>query len=239
MRRPLEKSPGSPLTRRRFVATGSANMTGLGLLVATGCTSSTDRKSADRSDNGKADGWDDMDAAVDGDLPDGGNLPTTCGDLTEPSIEGPFYSPGSPSRRSLRQPGMEGVLFTLRGRVLTSDCTPVVGAFLDFWQADDDGAYDNVGFDLRGHQFTDAQGRYSLETIIPGHYLNGSQYRPAHIHVKVGGAGLMLLTTQLYFAGDPFNTIDPFLHESLIMPTTQTMSGAVAATFDFVVPQKA
>src|SRR5690606_34392367 len=100
------------------------------------------------------------------------------------------------------------------------------GAVLDFWQADDDGGYDNDGvadppageFVLRGKVESDAAGGFSLKTIIPGHYLNGNQYRPAHIHVTVSAPGFASLTTQLYFEGDPYNEIDPFIIDSLIMP---------------------
>lgn len=45
----------------------------------------------------------------------------------------------------------------------------------------------------------------------------GAQYRPAHVHVKVQVAGYKLLTTQLYFEGDPYNDIDPFIKKGLIM----------------------
>ena len=50
---------------------------------------------------------------------------------------------------------------------------------------------------------TDEHGRYAYTTIVPGHYLNGVQYRPAHIHLKASAAAHAPLTTQLYFAGDP------------------------------------
>ena len=33
--------------------------------------------------------------------------------------------------------------------------------------------------------FTGESGPFGLETIKPGHYLNGSQYRPAPIHLIV------------------------------------------------------
>ena len=55
---------------------------------------------------------------------------------------------------------MSGTRVIVTGYVLTRDCKPIAGAWLDFWQADDIGAYDNTGFKLRGHQFTDAAGRY-------------------------------------------------------------------------------
>ena len=81
---------------------------------------------------------------------------------------------------------------------------------------------------------TDAKGAYRFETIIPGHYLNGPQYRPAHIHVKVHVGGSELLTTQLYFEGDPYNDVDPFIKQALIMKLDDTGNGR-AASYDLVV----
>src|SRR5215213_4817710 len=48
----------------------------------------------------------------------------------------------------------------LKGLVLTRNCRPVGRILVDLWHADDAGDYDNTGFRLRGHQYTDAQGRY-------------------------------------------------------------------------------
>ena len=61
------------------------------------------------------------------------------------------------------------------GSVLTTDCRPVQRALLD-QQADDAGAYDNQGYRLRGHQFSDADGGWRLETVVPGLYTG--QYLP-------------------------------------------------------------
>jgi protocatechuate 3,4-dioxygenase beta subunit len=160
-------------------------------------------------------------------------LPPTCGQTTAANIEGPFFKPSSPLRTNLRQAGLGGTLLHISGRVLGTNCAPLSGALLDFWQANSAGAYDQSGNVLRGHQLTDNQGRYTLETIVPGRYLNGPTYRPAHVHVKVAAAGFQGLTTQLYFPGDPFNAGDPFILPSLIMNVTSTM-GRSEATFDFV-----
>jgi protocatechuate 3,4-dioxygenase beta subunit len=152
---------------------------------------------------------------------------------TDDNIEGPFFKPSSPERSNLVEPGVKGVLLTLRGRVLGSGCGVVLaGAVIDFWQADGNGAYFDVK--LRGHQIVAPDGSYTLQTVVPGHYLNGDQYRPAHIHVKVKAPGHPLLTTQLYFEGDPYNDIDPFIKKSLIMPVTNGAAGAKASRFDFV-----
>lgn len=173
--------------------------------------------------------------------PDGGGGDPTAdaaaGDceLTEANIEGPFYKEGAPSRMVLVDDGTPGTRLTVSGRVLAADgCTPLAGATVDVWQADSTGAYDTAGFELRGVLQTAADGSYQVLTIVPGRYLNGDRYRPAHIHVKVSAAGHQLLTTQLYFAGDPYNEGDPFIRDSLIMTPSEDEDGSLAATFDFV-----
>jgi hypothetical protein len=73
---------------------------------------------------------------------------------------------------------------------------------LDLWHANDAGAYDNTGFSLRRKIVSNSAGFYNFETILPGKYLNGSSYRPSHIHLKVTTPGFSTFTTQLYFEGD-------------------------------------
>ncbi len=163
-----------------------------------------------------------------------GSIEPTCGELTAPNIEGPFFKPSSPERRDIRLDAA-GPRISISGRVLSTDCQPIADAVLDFWQANEDGAYDNQGQTFRGHQRTGKDGRYRLDTIIPGRYLNGRQYRPAHIHVKVAAAGHALLTTQLYFEDDPFNEVDPFIESSLIMSHGPCGADGHCAVFDFVV----
>jgi virginiamycin B lyase len=125
---------------------------------------------------------------------------------------------------------MPGTRLLLTGQVLTMDCRPVAGALLDFWQADDRGEYDNVGYTLRGQQFADEMGRYRLETIVPSAY----QARPPHIHVKVSPPGGPVLTTQIYFEGQPGNESDALVQTSLIVPLTDAPDGGKAANFNFV-----
>jgi protocatechuate 3,4-dioxygenase beta subunit len=81
---------------------------------------------------------------------------------------------------------------------------------------------------------TDADGNYSFTTLVPGHYLNGSTYRPAHIHAKLWVDGAEVITTQLYFRDDPYNSGDALIETSLIMAFTTNPMGDWVAAFDFV-----
>jgi protocatechuate 3,4-dioxygenase beta subunit len=124
---------------------------------------------------------------------------------------------------------MAGQPLELVGFVLSLSCKPVPGALIDFWQADGRGEYDNSGYRLRGHQFADAQGRYRLSSIVPGLY----EGRTRHIHVKVQLPTGRLLTTQLYFPGEPRNSSDGLFRHELLMHAEKN-AGLVVGRFDFV-----
>jgi protocatechuate 3,4-dioxygenase beta subunit len=151
-------------------------------------------------------------------------------DATVPQTEGPYFKPSSPERTELFEEGMAGQPIELVGFVLSRACKPLAGALLDFWQADDKGRYDNSGFRLRGHQFTDAEGRYRLRSIVPGAYVG----RTRHIHVKVQPRGGRVLTTQLYFPGEVLNRTDGLFRKELLVRTAKN-TGWLAGRFDFVV----
>jgi protocatechuate 3,4-dioxygenase beta subunit len=158
------------------------------------------------------------------------NAPTCNGVATSSQTEGPFYKPNSPERTSLREPGLSGTPLTVIGYVLSTTCQPIAHALLDFWQADSNGNYDNIGFRLRGHLYTDKQGRYTLDTIVPGEYPG----RTRHIHVKVQAPGKPVLTTQLYFPGEARNDSDGIFSPELLMHVQNTTSGQLA-TFNFII----
>ena len=151
-------------------------------------------------------------------------------DATVAQTEGPYFKPSSPERTELFEEGMAGQPIELVGLVLGRDCKPIAGALLDFWQADDKGGYDNSGFRLRGHQFSDAEGRYRLRSIVPGIYPG----RTRHIHVKVQPRDGRVLTTQLYFPGESKNRSDSLFRKDLQIRTAKN-AGWLAGRFDFVV----
>ncbi|MFJ7956131.1 carbohydrate-binding protein [Streptomyces sp. NPDC096319] len=153
-------------------------------------------------------------------------------DPTPPQMEGPYFKPASPLRSSLLDG--PGTRLTVSGYVFGRACRPISGVLLDFWQADTNGAYDNTGFKFRGHQFTGADGGFTLTTIVPGLYPG----RTRHLHVKVQAPGRPVLTTQLYFPNEPRNNTDSLFDARLLM-TVRDGGGGREAAFDFVldVPQ--
>ena len=153
-------------------------------------------------------------------------LPTpACAGLTQAQTAGPYYTPDTPERHSLLEEGLPGGRLILVGYVLDEDCQALSNAWLDFWQAGADGEYDNAAYGLRGHQFTDAQGRYYLETVLPGEYSS----RPIeHIHVKVRAEGGEEVTSQLYFPDQPV---------AGLTVTIEDRGDYLLGYFNFVVPR--
>jgi protocatechuate 3,4-dioxygenase beta subunit len=155
-----------------------------------------------------------------------------CHDGDEPTVrqtDGPFFKPKSPERADLREPGMAGRPLDVSGFVLSRACKPVAHALIDVWQADDKGRYDNDGFRLRGHLFTDAAGRYTLRTIVPATY----EWRTRHIHMRVQAPGRPLLTTQIYFPDEPRNRSDQLYRRELTM-RVEHADDRMLGRFDFV-----
>jgi protocatechuate 3,4-dioxygenase beta subunit len=144
--------------------------------------------------------------------------------------EGPYYRPGAPERANLVSDGMAGTRLTLTGYVVTTDCSPVANAKVEIWQADSTGTYDNSGYTLRGYVLTDAGGRFTLLTIVPGEYPG----RTEHIHVKVTPPGGSTLTTQVYFPGTAANDADGIYDPNLLLDIATSGDGLVG-TYTFVV----
>jgi protocatechuate 3,4-dioxygenase beta subunit len=153
-------------------------------------------------------------------------LAQTCGVATPRQTEGPFFTPNSPLRASLVEAGSKAGRFVVTGQVLSAQCKPLANALVDVWHADEEGDYDNAGYRYRGHQFTDAEGHYRFETIVPALYPG----RTRHYHVKIQPKGGRLVTTQLYFPGEPMNRRDGLYRQELELKTPRSGEGA----FDFV-----
>jgi catechol 1,2-dioxygenase len=185
-----------------------------------------------------------------------------CEEGTESNVEGPFYVADAPR---LEQPYVlpkradePGEPLVFSGMVRRTDGTPLAGAMLDVWQANGNGEYSHFHPDvpesnLRGRFTTDAEGRYTFETVVPAPYeipktgatgqllaaLGRSAFRPGHIHVKLSHEDVRPLTTQVYFEGDPY--IDNDVVGAVKAPLITRLSHHSAedgttyasATFDF------
>lgn len=158
------------------------------------------------------------------------SLACTPGALTPAETEGPYYKTNPPEDAQLVTEGMAGTTLTITGYVFDANCQPVPDARVDFWQADSEGQYDNTGYTLRGYQVTDAQGRYTVQTVVPGIYPG----RTRHIHVKVTPPNGSTLTTQLFFPDEPLNLRDSIFTEQNVL-LIQTGANGEVGTFNFVV----
>jgi protocatechuate 3,4-dioxygenase beta subunit len=144
--------------------------------------------------------------------------------------EGPYYKQGSPPRSRLFEEGVVGTRLTLTGDVRDVNGKLISHAWIDFWQADGRGEYDNSGYTLRGHQYTDESGKYIVETVVPGGYAP----RTAHIHVKVRAKNHSpMLTTQLFIPGLTSNKND-FLYRKDLEIDMRDVPNGKTATFNFV-----
>jgi hydroxyquinol 1,2-dioxygenase len=142
---------------------------------------------------------------------------------TQSTVLGPFHMTSSPERELGANIDLVGESqpCVVIGRVVDTDGTPLPGATLDVWQANDHGAYDVQEPDKqpdgngRGLFTTDAEGRFWFRTIVPSYYpiptdgpvgellaaTRRHPYRPAHIHFIVAADGHRTLTTHI-FVGD-------------------------------------
>lgn len=170
-----------------------------------------------------------------------------CNPSTEDAYgQGPFYTQNAPTIQNFQLADINeiGQRLIISGRVFNLDCSEVIpDTEIDIWHADDSGAYDNVGFKLRGKTTTNNQGFYIFETIKPGFYLNGTSYRPSHIHFKITAPGTSTLTTQLYFENDPYIAGDAaasitngsFDASARIIPLVPNISGTFEGNWDIVI----
>jgi catechol 1,2-dioxygenase len=146
---------------------------------------------------------------------------------TPRAIEGPLYIAGAPlAKGEVRLDEGEQAqakVLVMEGRVLATDGSPVAGAIVDVWHANEHGRYSHFDpeqpeYALRRRIETDAQGRYRFRSFLPPGYaippdgptselfaaLGRHGNRPAHIHFLVAAPGLRTLTTQVNIPGDTF-----------------------------------
>jgi hydroxyquinol 1,2-dioxygenase len=148
------------------------------------------------------------------------------GVATESTVLGPFHVVESPVRElgdTIDMVGT-GTPCVVTGRVVSTDGTPLPGATLDVWQANDQGFYDVQQPDVqprtngRGLFTADNDGAFWFRTIVPSYYpiptdgpvgelliaTGRHAFRPAHIHFIVAAPGHRDLTTHIFVAGSEY-----------------------------------
>ena len=164
--------------------------------------------------------------------------------LTNPDLEGPFYTPNSPNISILTPPDITSNFLFITGTVYANDCiTPIPNAVVDVWHANQgefdeatnsyiNSTYDDVLY--RSKMYTDNNGNYGYQTLLPGKYLNGSYYRASHIHYKSSYLEDNEVTTQLYFEGDTSLGLDSWTISDEIINLNTDLNNNLHGVFDIV-----
>jgi catechol 1,2-dioxygenase len=179
---------------------------------------------------------------------------------SESTVLGPFHVADAPelpmgSDICLDQKG-EPML--VRGTIRSTDGTPLAGAKIDVWQANDEGFYDvqqkgiQPDFNLRGVFRTGADGRYWFRGVKPKFYpipddgpvgkllaaLGRHPWRPAHLHDILEAEGHDRLVTHIFDPDDPWIASDAVfgVKESLLARFVWTTDAAAIAEAGFSGP---
>ena len=162
-------------------------------------------------------------------------IPGMCRVATA-TVEGPYYIDKNIIRSDIRE-NQPGVPLELELQIVNANasCRPIKGAVVSIWHCNAEGEYSGYLFNdpnkvpdmdtvnelghvqekdterfLRGAQTTDADGKVTFHTIVPGWYTP----RAAHIHLRAFLNDQTMITTQLYFPQSLLNTIqstqDPY-----------------------------
>jgi protocatechuate 3,4-dioxygenase, alpha subunit len=135
-----------------------------------------------------------------------GDFAAGCGDLT--TFAG-------------KQARGQHILFS--GRLFEEGHRPILNAVVEIWQPDSKGVFRHPldaraadadpGFFGWGRARTDAEGRYSFRTVLPGAYTTeDGVLRCPHLNLMVLAIGLTRrLVTTVFFADSPQSAQDPLL----------------------------
>lgn len=181
------------------------------------------------------------------------------------TIEGPYYIPNSPDMGwngtiPMRE-DEPGTPLVFSGQVRAVDGTPLPGAKVELWHADDLGFYSQFApglpeWNLRGTWTTNEDGNFEIHTLRPAPYQIPTEgacgvlieaagwhaWRPAHLHFKVSAPGYELITSQLYFPGDPHNDDDiasAVKPELMLDPRPNPNGEGDVVEYDFVLDPEA
>ena len=160
---------------------------------------------------------------------------TTPCSPSSPQGEGPYYLDDVPEGAEMNRRGAVHTHLTVDLRILDSTCTPLAGVVVDLWHADEEEVYDMTGdHHCRGRLVTGADGTVCFSTLRPPPYSDGmGNYLPAHLHLNLLRDGAKVLTTQLYFQGDPYLSGAP---AELVCTPQVASDGSERIQVDLVLP---
>ncbi len=182
------------------------------------------------------------------------------GVATESTVLGPFHVVESPVRALGANIDLvgTGTPCVVTGRVVSVDGTPLPGAQIDVWQANDQGFYDvqqpavQPRTNGRGLFTADENGAFWFRTIVPSYYpiptdgpvgellkaTGRHAFRPAHIHFIVTDPGHRDLTTHIFVAGSEYIESDTVfaVKKSLVVDFTEVDDPAQAEKWQVKAP---
>ncbi|HTQ42585.1 MAG TPA: hypothetical protein VMI75_07480 [Polyangiaceae bacterium] len=217
------------LTRRRAIA----GLVGAGGALAFGC--GTGKEISESSSDAGPDGHSSLDTGADEAAETGTDA--TAGEagaceVTPEGEVGPYFADDSAAgfdRSSIlsnldgtnTQPGVPLTL-TITVVDVEKNCEPYVGAQVDIWHCNASGVYSDISSEgtatdqwLRGYQVTDASGRVTFKTIIPGWYAG----RTTHIHLRVRSS-----YSEASATNDETNTTQCFFDQTFVDTLYTTVS---------------
>lgn len=179
---------------------------------------------------------------------------------SESTVLGPFHVADAPELPMGADICLDqkGEPMLVRGVIRSVDGTPLAGAKIDVWQANDEGFYDvqqkglQPDFNLRGVFRTGADGRYWFRGVKPKFYpipddgpvgqllraLGRHPYRPAHLHYILEAEGHDRLVTHIFDPDDPYIRSDAVfgVKESLLARFERVEDPAAIAEAGFAGP---
>lgn len=160
------------------------------------------------------------------------------GAATEATVFGPFFVEHAPAIENGGDiaGGAPGEPAWVEGTVIDVYGSPIPGARIEVWEADDEGLYDVQHADGRvygrAHLFSDRDGQYRFWGLVPTPYpipadgpvgallgaTGRSPYRAAHLHFMVTAPGFRTLVTHIFVRGDDLVNRDSVfgVRESLV-----------------------
>lgn len=165
---------------------------------------------------------------------------------TRNTIRGPFYRPNAPHYPAGANISLDGngEPMHVLAKVVDLAGAPIENAFIETWQANSEGRYENQepdlqpDFNLRGTFRTDNHGHFDYMTVKPAGYqipddgpvgqlLNAigcSLRRPAHLQFRISAPGHQTLTTHVY------DGEDPALNEDVVFSVKDDLVGMFCKT---------